>query len=365
VTRGTLALCALVLLALATAGPARPAFAQTSGEAPPPVAAETAPSDATAAPSDQPGGGIGGIDLPGLIASLAKPLVEYIVNQLLVNLLQTITTGLQKIVGAILSSSLNVVTQTPPGVSYAHPKVAGLADRVRAIANAALLLITVWGGINAIVRPHVGATYHTALELLAPTGGRRLARQHERRVDAPARRPEQRPLPGHRRHHPAGLGPDRDRQQRAPRPGRDAGVPRRGPGAGPPVADAPGAGRRPDRFVAPLGLLCWVLPHTQGWARLWSSTFAAAVLTQFLQVVALTLGGDLLAQAAPGSADAAAVTPFLGVAALALALKIPGLVRVQLSQGVAASPTQGVSLGAAASVARSPAGRVAAPGVRR
>ena len=29
--------------------------------------------------------------------------------------------------------------------------------------------------------------------------------------------------------------------------------------------------------AAPLGLLCWVLPQTQGWARLWSGTFFTAV----------------------------------------------------------------------------------------
>ena len=52
--------------------------------------------------------------------------------------------------------------------------------------------------------------------------------------------------------------------------------------------------------VSPLGLLCWVLPQTQSWARLWSSTFFGAVFTQFVQVLALKLGGSLLTMKIPG-----------------------------------------------------------------
>jgi hypothetical protein len=33
---------------------------------------------------------------------------------------------------------------------------------------------------------------------------------------------------------------------------------------------------------ASLGVLCWILPQTQEWARLWSDTFLGAVFTQLI-----------------------------------------------------------------------------------
>ena len=51
--------------------------------------------------------------------------------------------------------------------------------------------------------------------------------------------------------------------------------------------------------AAPLGLPCWVLPRTQGWARLWSGTFFGAVFTQFVQVLGLKVGGSLLTDVTP------------------------------------------------------------------
>jgi hypothetical protein len=46
--------------------------------------------------------------------------------------------------------------------------------------------------------------------------------------------------------------------------------------------------------VSPLAGACWVLPQTQGWAKAWNEHFIGAVFTQFVQVVALKLGGILL-----------------------------------------------------------------------
>ena len=61
--------------------------------------------------------------------------------------------------------------------------------------------------------------------------------------------------------------------------------------------------------AAPLGLLCWVLPQTQGWARLWSSTFFTAVFTQFVQVLALKLGGVAADRAGADGAGRGAARP--------------------------------------------------------
>jgi hypothetical protein len=51
-----------------------------------------------------------------------------------------------------------------------------------------------------------------------------------------------------------------------------------------------------DRLLvaAPVAAACWVLPQTQGWAQSWNQHFTGAVFTQFVQVVALKLGGMLL-----------------------------------------------------------------------
>ncbi len=86
--------------------------------------------------------------------------------------------------------------------------------------------------------------------------------------------------------------------------------------------------------VSPLALLGWVLPQTQGWARLWWSVFLGAVFTQFVQVLALKLGGSLLTELAPMAPDAALLGVFLGVAVLALTLRIPGLMRNHVGDGL-------------------------------
>ena len=86
--------------------------------------------------------------------------------------------------------------------------------------------------------------------------------------------------------------------------------------------------------ISPLGLLCWVLPQTQSWARLWSSTFFGAVFTQFVQVLALKLGGSLLTDLVPLAPDASLLAFFLGVAVLLLTMKIPGLMRNHLGDGL-------------------------------
>jgi hypothetical protein len=46
--------------------------------------------------------------------------------------------------------------------------------------------------------------------------------------------------------------------------------------------------------LASLGLLCFGLPLTSGWGRLWMQQFSLAVFVQFLQVATLALGGALL-----------------------------------------------------------------------
>jgi hypothetical protein len=87
--------------------------------------------------------------------------------------------------------------------------------------------------------------------------------------------------------------------------------------------------------IAPLALLCWVLPQTYSWARLWFSTFFGTVFVQSIQVLVLQLGAALI-QRLPGLLPSLGsdpvengrvwlVTLLLGVAVLQLARKIPRL----------------------------------------
>jgi hypothetical protein len=83
--------------------------------------------------------------------------------------------------------------------------------------------------------------------------------------------------------------------------------------------------------LAPLAIVLWALPQTEGWARLWWRTFLPALFCQFLQVAALGLATALgRALGAPGEA---ALAPLVGIATLALVLKIPGLLAAGLLGG--------------------------------
>jgi hypothetical protein len=106
--------------------------------------------------------------------------------------------------------------------------------------------------------------------------------------------------------------------------------------------------------VAPLATLLLVLPQTEGWWRRWATSFTSTVFSQFVQVVALKLGGNLLADIAAVSPDAYLVGLFLGLAMLALTFKIPALMHAHVGDG----------LGAARQLAVNTAGRIMARRLR-
>ncbi len=254
-------------------------------------------------------------------------------NQVLVGVLRGIADAIHGVVESVLGSSLNFITLTPPAGSYANGTVQALWGVVRAIADAALLVITLMSGVNLILRAHVGTTYHELAELfprlvlgalLANTSlsWARLA------IDA-----------------------------------NNALCGAVGQFALPAWSQADTATQALVGVivvlvylitslllllqmlmrlalvdvllvVAPLALLCWVLPQTQGWARLWTSTFFGAVFTQFLQVLALKLGASLLSDPSVIPADTALLEVFLGIAVLAVTMKIPGLFRGHLGDGL-------------------------------
>jgi hypothetical protein len=77
-------------------------------------------------------------------------------------------------------------------------------------------------------------------------------------------------------------------------------------------------------ILAPLAAVLWILPQTQVWGRLWGRLFIGTVFAQAVQVLSLRLGFNL-ATGLPLLGAAGLLQPLLGVAVLALVLKIPGL----------------------------------------
>ena len=299
----------------------------------------------------------------GLLPFLPDPKewAADVFNATLVSLLQKLADALHGVVNGVLGSSLNFITQTPPAGSYASPTVQSLWGITRTLANAALVLVALWGGFNLMARESLGAPYHEMVELVPRlTLGALLVNTSltwgQLAIDA-----------------------------------NNALCSAVGGAALPAWERADLASRVLVDLVAaviylvtslllllqtlgrlalidillvapPLALLCWILPQTQGWARLWSSTFFGAVFTQFAQVLALKLGGSLLTELTPMTMDATLLTLFLGVAVMALTLKIPGLMRHHLGDGMGFVRYVVYRRGAQALDARTTAPRAAAGG---
>ena len=315
----------VVLLALSVHG-VTPVLAQEIPTAPVPTVADPA-----GAARDEPGGGwldFGRDILGGLLESSGDLFTKGVTA-----VLQGIADGSRRVLDGVLSSSTNFITQTPAAVSYESPTVRGLWGLVRGIANAALVLVVVWSGFNLMLREHLGAPYHSALELLPRIAIAALLVNTslwwtQLAIDlnnALCRTLGQASLPSW---------------------------------------EAAGAGAQTfanvilavtylitalllllqmlirlalvDTLIvlAPLAFVLWVLPQTEGWSRLWTSTFASTVFTQLVQVVTLKLGGLLLAELSPMAADTGLVSLFLSIALIALTLKVPGLMKGRLGDGL-------------------------------
>lgn len=82
--------------------------------------------------------------------------------------------------------------------------------------------------------------------------------------------------------------------------------------------------------LAPLGLGCFFLPQTMRWGRLWLVTLSTSMMVQFIQVVALGLGGVFITAIAATSflrIDKSLAIAFLAIGTLGLVLKIPGMLQ--------------------------------------
>lgn len=114
--------------------------------------------------------------------------------------------------------------------------------------------------------------------------------------------------------------------------------------------------------LGPLGLLCFALPQTLSWGRLWLRQFSLTIFVQFLQVAMLCLGGALLSDivklASPLFANISdaqiMLEAMLATALLWLTLRLPGMVREWAMRGAASEAGQaitGAASGAASYVA--------------
>jgi uncharacterized membrane protein YgcG len=82
--------------------------------------------------------------------------------------------------------------------------------------------------------------------------------------------------------------------------------------------------------LAPLGLGCFFLSQTMRWGRLWLVTLTTSMMVQFIQVVALGLGGVFITAIAATSfvrIDKSLAIAFLAIGTLGLVLKIPGMLQ--------------------------------------
>jgi hypothetical protein len=271
----------------------------------------------------------------GLLRLLSDPRgwVGDVLKESFVAVLRWVADALREVLAAMVAGSTNVLTHTPPDASYANGTVRGLWETTRRIANLGLALVALWGGFGIIARGQLGGLQQAAMELLPrlvtgavvvntslwwtslavdannalclAIGGAALPGWERANPDTPALVD----LIAVLAYLVTGLLLLLQMLIRLA------------------LVDVLIA-------LAPLGLLCWVLPEIGGWAGLWSRTFFAAVFTQFVQVLALRLGGALLVDTAPGGDQAQALRLFLGVAVMMLTLKVPDLMRSGLGDGL-------------------------------
>lgn len=306
----------------------------------PPTAPATAAAGTSTAPSATSTSGSGaGWGLPD-----PTQWVQQVLTAALTALLSGLLNALQQVLAwasGLHTSSFNFVTLTPPAGTYASSAVMTLWRWVVGVADGALVLLTLVGGYNVMLRSTLGTRYASAMELLPRLALAALAANlslvfasffidvNNALCDGVG----QIGLPGY-----GSLGATAQTL------------------AGLLLALIYGIVgfllvlqmllrlALLDILIvtAPLGLLCWALPQTQEWARLWTSTFVATVLVQFLQVLVLKLGASLILQPTPGQLDTAVLTLLAGIADLYLTLKLPGWLRNWALRSVGAASVGGV-----------------------
>jgi hypothetical protein len=283
------------------------------------------PALAQAAPPPSGDGGSGAnACVLGVICENPATWLQQTITTILTSFLQGLANDFgDAIVGFI--NQVNFLTRTPENLSYDNDLVKQFASAVQVLADGLLAVVVLVSGYNVMLRPHLGATYAGAREFLprlvlggilinTATWWCRLA------IDA-----------------------------------NNAAC---GVFGAPSIADIVATMLRVavdhvsgllmllvaaimaillliqqlmrlalvDVLVilAPLAGLLWILPQSQAWGRLWGRLFVATVFAQAVQVLTLRLGFNL-ATGLPPLTAAGLLQPLLGIAVLALVLKIPAL----------------------------------------
>ncbi len=130
--------------------------------------AQAAPAEGagTTGPQD-PAPGAPGVDLLGALdpRRWTADLLDAVVTAIGRSLLEALR-GFSDWALGLGGSSLNFVTSTPAAGSYESASVRTLWEFTRALANAALALIVMWGGFNVVVKEQIRSPYHGVMELL-------------------------------------------------------------------------------------------------------------------------------------------------------------------------------------------------------
>jgi hypothetical protein len=291
-----------------------------------------------------------GTDLTDLLANPGD-WASAMFNAALIGLGQRTTSDVVGFMGWLLGNG-NVISQTPPGLSYNSEIVGRLWGSLRVVANAGLAVVTVWGGLNRMINPHIRAPYHGALELIPRVllSGILINTSLDW---------------GH-----FVIDLNNALCQQLGTTSIPAWSSVQQLASGSPLLNLIAIaiylvmgllllGQMLMRLalldtlliVAPLALLCWVLPQTTDWARMWFSTFFATVFVQSIQVLVLQVGADLIQQLPallPSSGAGAAedsrvwlMTLLFGVAVLQLARTVPRLMPGYPGGRMGGSPSVG------------------------
>jgi hypothetical protein len=258
---------------------------------------------------------------------------------------QNLFNVLQPLVDAINQSSLNFITQTPPAGTYQNPTVRQFTTWSIGVVNAAVALFIVIAGYNIMIARQIGADYYELMEFLPRLALAVLAANFslffirlfidlENALNLDVIRLFSLTILSNTIvgiFHGNLLGA-----------GLLAFVLAIVLG----VMDLLVAWQMLLRLallillivLAPLAFLCGALHQTQGYLRLWISTFAATVFIQFFQVSALAIGGTLISYATAANLfnlGGPLLSIITSAAVLYLVLRIPGMLRIWALRPVA------------------------------
>ena len=225
------------------------------------------------------------------------------VGRILTNVLGGLIGGIGSIPGAIAAfpNDTDFLLRTPEALSYRNDQVQQFVAATRVLANGLLAVVVLVSGYNVLLRPYLGAAYPGALEFVPRLllGGilvNTASWWTTLAIDV-----------------------------------NNAACAFFGAGPPPTLDDAFWRASFPTNLLvgliyvvmglllvfqqlmrlalvdvllvlAPLAALCWILPQTHGWGRLWGSLFIGTVFAQCIQVLALRLGFNLATSIPPLSA---------------------------------------------------------------